>query len=196
MKKVFQELLLTQHKNENRRIYMLKLKKIISCVLAVVMVLSMGTTAFAIEPSNVVYIDASMFSESELDVVIREAQDGVNMVIVSWEDAMAIIKPITEPEVAPRFNLKNETYSLTTTWTSLGTDWPIFQWDLKVTNHSGNPGAIDICVKEPDYLNEDYFWGLNAGYYTEFSLTTIRTSELWVKASSVSGDYKISAVCS
>jgi len=137
-----------------------------------------------------------MFSASELDAVVREAQDGVNTVIVSWEDAAAIIAPIVESEVTPRFNL-DKTYSLSTTWTSLGTDWPIFENNLRVTNKSGNPGAIDICVKEPDYvLGEEYYWGLNAGYYTDFRLTTLRTSELWVKASSVSGSYKISAICS
>lgn len=76
---------------------MLKLKKLVSCILVVVMVLAMGTTVFAGEPSNVVYIDASLFSASELVATVREAQDGVNTVIVSWEDATAIIKPIVEP---------------------------------------------------------------------------------------------------
>lgn len=175
---------------------MFKLKKIVICVLAVVMVLAMGTTAFAGESSDVVYIDVSMFSADELDAVVREAQNGVNTVVVSWEDATVVIKPIIEPEVVPCFNL-DKTYSLSTTWTSLGTDWPIFEYHLKVTNKSGNPGAIDICVKRPDYvLGEEYCWGLNPGYYAEFDLAVMCTSELWVKASSVSGSYGISAKCS
>ena len=182
---------------KNRRFFMLKLKKLVSCILVVVMVLAMGTTVFAGEPSNVVYIDASLFSASELVATVREAQDGVNTVIVSWEDATAIIKPIVEPEVEPYFNL-NKTYSLTTRWLSLGTDYHIIQNDLKITNKTGNPGAIDICLSHPDNLDpaEKYYWGLKAGYYTEFTLRTFDTTELRVKASSVSGSYKISAVCS
>ena len=174
---------------------MVNMKKAVTFILCVAMILAMGTTAFASEPSNVVNIDSSMFSANELDAVIREAQDGVNTVIVSWEGATAIIKPIVEPEVAPYFNL-NKTYSLsTTTWTSLGTDYAILNNNLTVTNKEGNPGAIDVCVNRPDYLagTEQYSWGLSAGYSAEFKLVTFCTSELLVKASSVSGSYKISA---
>lgn len=174
---------------------MCKLKKVVSCILVAVMAFAMGATAFAAEPSNVVYIDASMYSASELNAAVLEAQDGINTVVVSWGNASATIKPISEFEVEPIFNL-DKTYSLTKEWTSLGTDAPLIENNLKVTNKSGNPGAIDICVKEPEYFNEEYYWGLKAGYYTEFTLTTWRTSELWVKASSVSGKYKISAKCS
>lgn len=180
---------------KDRGIFMIKMKKIISCVLSIAMILAMGTTAFASEPFNVVNIDATKFSASELDAVIRDAQDGTNTVVVSWKDATAIIKPAVEPEVSPRFNL-DKTYSLTTEWTCLGTDYPIFQADLTVTNKSGNPGAIDICVKTDLVDGEEYCWGLNPGYSTEFSLLTIETSALWVKATSVSGDYAIKAKCS
>lgn len=176
---------------------MFKLKKIVSYILIVVMVLAMETTAFASERSNVVRIDASMFSASELATVVCEAQDGVNTVIVLWEAATAIIKPIVEPEVEPCFNL-DKTYSLTKSWLSLGTDYPMFQDKLKVTNKNGNPGAIDICVRRPDYLDqaEQYYWGLKAGHSSTFILGTFKKSELLVKASSVSGKYRISAVCS
>ena len=58
-----------------------------------------------------------------------------------------------------------------------------------------DPGAIDIRIKYPDYLDSTtkYYWGLNAGYYTTFSLTLLRTIELWVLASDVDGDYAITA---
>jgi len=185
---------------KNRRIFMFKFKKFVSCILVVVMVLAMGTTAFASEPSNVVYIDASMFSTNEeLTAAVLEAQDGVNTVIVSWEDdATATIKPVLEPEIEPYFNLKNKTYSLTKSWFSLGTDFPVVQTHLKITNKTGNPGAIDICLRHPDNLDpgEKYYWGLKAGYYTEFDLWSATTTALWVKASSVSGSYTLSAVCS
>ena len=176
---------------------MSKLKNLVSCILIVVMVLAMGTTSFASERSNVVCIDASMFSESELSAVVREAQDGVNTVIVSWEDATAIIEPIAESEAEPYYNL-HKTYSLTKSWLSLGTDYPIIQDNLKITNEAGNPGAIDVCVRRPEYLDpaEQYCWGLNAGHSAYLTLGTFKKTELWLKASSQIGDYKISTVCS
>ena len=138
-----------------------------------------------------------MFSESELSAVVREAQDGVNTGIVSWEDATAIIEPIAESEAEPYFNL-HKTYSLTKSWLSLGTDYPIIQDNLKITNEAGNPGAIDVCVRRPEYLDpaEQYCWGLNAGHSAYLTLGTFKKTELWLKASSQIGDYKISAVCS
>ena len=165
-------------------------------MLAVIMVFTIKATAFANEA--VVYIDATKVSQSELNTIVKEAQDGINTVIISWKEATAVLKPIDESEPMPAFNVK-DTFSLTTThWSLIGDDYPIIQNDLKVTNKSGNPGAIDIRIKYPDYLDltTEYYWGLKAGYYTTFSLTTFRTVELWLSASKVDGDYAITAKCS
>lgn len=171
------------------------MKKLFSVVLTVAMVFAMGTTAFASETDNVIYIDATKVSASELDTMVREAQDGINSVVVSWGEATAVIKPIDESEVEPYFNV-NDTYPLTTShWHLIEDDYLILRNDLKVTNKTGNPGAIDIRIVYPDYLDitTDYYWGLNAGYYTNFSITTLRTVELWLSASDVNGDYYITA---
>lgn len=153
------------------------------------------TTAFASESDNVIYIDATKVSASELDTMVREAQDGINSVVVSWGEATAVIKPIDELEVIPYFNV-NKTYSLKTThWHFIDDDYLLINNNLRVTNKTGNPGAIDIKIVYPDYLDITtvYYWGLNAGYYTDFSLTTFRTVELWLSASNVNGDYYITA---
>lgn len=169
------------------------MKKSLSLMLVVIMVFSIGGIALANEA--IVYIDATKVSQSELDTIVREAQDGINTVVISWGEATAILKPIDESEPMPAFSV-NDTFSLTTTqWNLIGDEYLIFDNDLKVTNKSGNPGAIDIRIKYPDYLDSTtkYYWGLNAGYYTTFSLTLLRTIELWVLASDVDGDYAITA---
>ncbi len=157
------------------------MKKLLSLMLVVIMVFSIGGTAFANEA--VVYIDATKVSQSELDRIVREAQDGINTVVISWGEATAILKPIDESEPMPAFSV-NDTFSLTTTqWNLIGDEYLILDNDLKVT------------IKYPDYLDSTtkYYWGLNAGYYTTFSLTLLRTIELWVSASDVDGDYAITA---
>lgn len=173
-------------------------KKIITAILVVAMVFCMGTTTFASELTNVVYIDATTVSQSELDAMVNEAQDGVNTVVISWGEATATLKPIDVSEPVPYFN-EDDTYSLTTTkWHFIASDYPIFENDLKVTNKTGNPGAIDIRIVYPEYfdITTEYYWSLNAGYYTNFQLTTVATSELWLSASSVAGDYHVTAKCS
>lgn len=141
---------------------------------------------------NVVYIDAMLLSEEELVVMCNEAQNGTDTVIISWGDATATFKPIEETAIEPCFN-EDDTYKLTTTtWKYIDKHFVSYQNNLKITNKTGNPGAVDIKLKTNKMLNnETTKLELKAGYYTTFKLAMAETYELWLKANKAVGDYHV-----
>lgn len=178
---------------------MYKIKQLFILIATMVFAMGItGITAFAKESSNVVYIDATKVSQSELDMMVSDAQNGIDKIVISWDEGSATLQPIDASETMPYFN-EDDTYYLTTSeWKFIADDYPIFQNDLKVTNKKGNPGAINIKIVYPDYLDitTEYYYSLKSGYSTNFSLTTVATSELYLAASDVSGNYNIKAKCS
>lgn len=167
-------------------------KAFVAFTLALIFCMS-SVTAFAAS-SDEVYIDATQMSQEEMDTLVAEASAAQKTIIIDWKDGTVVrLTPETDPQIEPYINVTDTVYLNTTTWTYFGhcDPIPVMPSQLKVTNKSGNPGSIDVKIRNDRVIGTFYIYDIAPGYTGE--LTEPYPYDIYLRACSVSGDYTVKA---